>query len=427
MPSNNRRRGPSNRQPYLKPAPMPDGEETADRQNTGAALGDDVDAPWAPSSQVTVTLAQDEYMQLLDRVDRIEGRPSSLSSPSGLLEGPGAQEHEPADDEDAPFAPVSATPPARQQLADLEPADEEPSGADATTDPAQLDSPTVDQSREAQQGTSSVPADLVQAHAFDPDPTFEKLALGSAGAAPTRPPGAAPGSAAIDTAPIRPARRRGRHLTDVRPEHAAQRPPGQRRIATSVLFSRVRSPRHVAAGAVVALALLALASVVGVVGGHGREPVTGAKAVTDAASIGAKPVVETKQTKRTPASAVTTRKRHKQAAHRTHRRSEHRHQQSTPQRRLRTHAASPVHYTVAASTAATPTTAPTQTTPTQTTPSVTTPAPSAPAAPSSPSSPGPSSSRSGTSSSSGTPSSAPAKQPAFGLGGELGPGHSPNS
>lgn len=393
MPSNNRRRGPSNLPPYLRPAP----DEAPDQQNPGAALGDDVDAPWAPSSQVTVTLAQDEYMQLLDRVDRIEGRPSSLSSPSALLEGPGAQEHEPTDDEDAPFAPVSTAPPARQQLADLELADEEPSGADATANPAQLDFPTVDQSREAQQGAPPV---LVQTHAFDPDPTFEKLALGSAGAVPTRPPGAAAGSAAIDTAPIRPARRRGRHLTDVGPEHAAQRLSGQRRIATSVLFSRVRSPRRVAAGAAVALSVLVLASIVGVVGGHGRAPAAGAKAVTDAASIGAKPVVETK---RTPAPAITTRKRHKQAAHRTHRRSEHRHQQSTPQRRLRTHAASPVHYAVAASTTTPPTTAPTRTAPTQTTPTAATPTVTAPAP------------------------SAPAKQPAFGLGGELGPGHSPNS
>jgi len=404
---------------------VPDGEETADRQITGAALGDDVDAPWAPSSQVTVTLAQDEYMQLLDRVDRTEGRPSSLSSPSALLEGPGAQEHEPADDEDAPFAPVSTAPPSTQQLADLELADEEPSDADATTDPAQLDSPTVDQS--GQLRGSSAPADSA-AHAFDPDPTFEQLALGSAGTVPARPLGAAPGSAAIDTPPIRPARRRGRHLTDVGPEHAAQRRPGQRRIATSVLFSRVRSPRRVAAGAVVGLSVLVLASIVGVVGGDGRAPAAGAQAVTGAASIGAKPVVETK---RTPAPAITTRKRHKQAAHRTHRRSEHRHQQSTPQRRLRTHAASPVHYAVAASTTTPPTTAPTQTAPTQTTPTaatptVTAPAPAAPAAPSSPSSPGPSSG-SGSSSSSGTRGAAPAKRPAFGLGGELGPGHSPNS
>jgi len=54
---------------------MPAADEAPDQQNPGAALGDDVDAPWAPSSQVTVTLAQDEYMQLLDRVDRIEGAP----------------------------------------------------------------------------------------------------------------------------------------------------------------------------------------------------------------------------------------------------------------------------------------------------------------------------------------------------------------
>lgn len=399
---------------------MPDGEETADRQITGAALGDDVDAPWAPSSQVTVTLAQDEYMQLLDRVDRIEGRPSSLSSPSALLEGPGAQEPQPSEDEDAPFAPVSTAPPASQQLADLELADEEPSGADATTDPAPLGSPTVNQS--GQLGASAVPADSA-AHTFDSDPTFEQLALGSAGTVPTRPPGGAPGSAAIDTPPIRHVRRRGRHLTDVRPEHAAQRRPGQRRIATSVLFSRVKSPRRVAAGAAVALAVLAFASVLGGGGGHGRAPAHAAPAVTDAASIGAKPPVTTTRIAR----PATTPKRHTQAAHRAHRGPQHRHQQSTPRRRLRTHAATPVHYTVATNTAATPTTAPTQTTPTQTTPTVTTPAPSAPAAPSSPSSPGPSSNGSGTSTSSGTPSSAPVKQPAFGLGGQLGPGHSPNS
>lgn len=365
-------------------------------------------------------------MQLLDRVDRIEGRPSSLSSPSGLREGPGARGHEPTDDEDAPFAPVSAAPPARQQLADLELADEEPSAADAATDLAQLDSPTIDESREVQQGAPSAPADLVSAHAFDSDPTFEKLALGSASTVPTRPPGAAPGSAAIDTPPIRPARRRRRDQTDVRPGRAAQRRPGQRRSAA--VYSRVKSPRHVTAAAAAALAVLAVVSILGVGAGHGRARAHAAPAVTDAASIGAKPMVETK---RTAAPTTTTRKRHKQAAHRTNHRPQHRrYQKSTPRRR--THAATPVHYAVAASTTVTPSsaptqTAPTQTTPTQTTPTVTTPASPAPAAPSSPSSPGPSSSGSSTSSGSGTSSSGSVKQPAFGLRGELGPGHSPNS
>jgi hypothetical protein len=111
MPSNNRRRGPSNRPPHLRPAPVPPADPTPEQEITAPSVGED--APWAPSQQVTVILPQHEYVALRDRAD------ADSSRPTALLEVPDRREREQADDEDAPFEPARTQPAATQQLADV--------------------------------------------------------------------------------------------------------------------------------------------------------------------------------------------------------------------------------------------------------------------------------------------------------------------
>lgn len=221
MPPNNRRRGPSNRPPHLRPAPVPPADPTPEQEITAPPVGED--APWAPSQQVTVTLPQHEYVALRDRADG-DSRP-----PSALLGVPALREREQADDKDAPFEPARTQPAATQQLADVKLADQERQAAHATGSSCDHDSASL---ANADEDTAD----------DDRDP-FEELALAST-PAPTRSL-AAPGSAAIDTPPIRPARRRTRRTTSSanhssRPERdAAGRRLGRRSLIAGVLILAV--------------------------------------------------------------------------------------------------------------------------------------------------------------------------------------------
>jgi hypothetical protein len=130
------------------------------------------------ASRVTVELSPDEYVQLLDEADRR----SPAGPPSYVPQSPDTREYHHAEDSDGEEHSFAAS----SNVAEQSPAGAADGRAGlASAVPAALDADPVDQHR-------------------DPDPHFDKLATENATAQPLS---GLPGSASIDTPPIRRARR----------------------------------------------------------------------------------------------------------------------------------------------------------------------------------------------------------------------------
>jgi hypothetical protein len=130
------------------------------------------------ASRVTVELSPDEYVQLLDEADRR----SPAGSPSYVPQSPETREYHHAEDSDAEEHSFAAS----SNVAEQSPAGAADERAElASAAPGAFDADPVDQHR-------------------DPDPHFDKLATENATAQPLS---GLPGSASIDTPPIRRARR----------------------------------------------------------------------------------------------------------------------------------------------------------------------------------------------------------------------------
>ncbi len=188
MPSNNHRQGKTRRSAHLKEAPAP-----SERRETLPPE----DEPWTLATQTTVTLTQDEYIRLRDQAEdrAIADAPGSVPTPSHTDDYHRA---ELSDQEGDIHAVGSSTPAAAEQP---------PLAGVANAQQAELDSSSLTSSDE-------VP---LEKHP-DPDPHFDELANASA-----RPPRACglPGSAAIEAAPIRAARRRATSRSEHAERHTA--------------------------------------------------------------------------------------------------------------------------------------------------------------------------------------------------------------
>jgi hypothetical protein len=171
-------------------APSPaDSAPSSAANDTASSVAEE--APFETSGNVAFMLTPDELADMLEK----HQQQSSPSTPTGLLEVPDRRDREEADDEDAGGDQVELEPHAIHEL------------------------------QEDQDSAWS---------ATDPDPTFEKLALSSTRPARTLD---APGSASIDTAPIRPARRRAPRPAHARPRwRAAVWVSGRRSILAALVL-----------------------------------------------------------------------------------------------------------------------------------------------------------------------------------------------
>lgn len=197
MSSTNRRNGGSNRPSHLTVAPEPDSARATAVAKRSAQTEED--APLTTSGQVTITLTREEYMDLVEKPD--EASTPTSGTANGFLDDTPARERAGAE-EDAAFD--HSTP--------IEPTATEPSVPD-------LD----EEQRDTDTGPSCATTDADEERRFDrdPDPHFDELA--GAGVSAELRGYDPPGSASIDTPPVRTARRSSPRPTPDQPQHGARR------------------------------------------------------------------------------------------------------------------------------------------------------------------------------------------------------------
>lgn len=219
MPPNNRRGGSRRRVSHLKEAPPPA------RQTTRSTAEEE--APFATAGNVAITLTPDEYLELIDK----GAEQSDAGTSTGLLAVPDGGSRAEVNDEDGPFqSPNQEQQPIRD--ADDAPGDQQARGAHPGR-PAQLDGSTLDEPQQNSPGAGSLAMPTGTCADDDVDPTFEKLAVASATASP-RTLGVR-GSAAIDSPPIRPSRKRTPRSSQARLRRRSMPRAGRRWVAAAVV------------------------------------------------------------------------------------------------------------------------------------------------------------------------------------------------